>query len=490
MDTLILMLAAGALAALLGRRKERPVRWWSEPLWAAGCGLVFAAVSTWITAPLLMEKSVCMPDFPEYCQGILQLHGELDIFPSKRSRLAAWLPAVLARRHGILDGLAWAGVASAGVMGAALYAWGRAISGRAAGLMTVAAAMAMAPLAGLPRFLAYYPELAAGLTMTAAATSAAMVRPGMVRMALAGAGIGLCLLLDVRGLVWALPYLGLLLLAGLSAPASWRQRGLLLAAGLLPIWLSWFGGWHAYTAFSTPLEAQLDIRPLFYAHGVREAAFLPPYSYDSGFIWGWTSPTDLLGTLRFIVEQRTLGESVPVPFTPPPGVMLDHHHRWQDALLVCGGIVGIALLRRPRALLTLAVTVLPFAVSLYSIGDAAELSARFYAHALPGVAAVMGAAFGAVMALAPRLPWSGPPPVLRGLVVAGVGLALVMGWLPTWLSVTADWREPVYCYDGARRMLPEALGDRSMMGTCASAIYGERATEELPVTVFDAPPWR
>ena len=71
MDTLILLLAAGGLAALLGRRRVRPAQWWSEPLWGTGCGLVFAAISTWITAPLLMEQSVCMPDFSEYCQGIL-----------------------------------------------------------------------------------------------------------------------------------------------------------------------------------------------------------------------------------------------------------------------------------------------------------------------------------------------------------------------------------------------------------------------------------
>ncbi|MDG1478159.1 MAG: hypothetical protein P8R54_01145 [Myxococcota bacterium] len=490
MDTLILLLAAGGLAALLGRRRVRPAQWWSEPLWATGCGLVFAAISTWITAPLLMEQSICMPDFSEYCQGILQLHGAVDIFPSKRSRLAAWLPATLARQHGILDGLAWAGVISAGVMGAALYAWGRVLGGRAAGLMAVAAGMAMAPLAGLPRFLAYYPELSAGLTMAAAATAAAMARPGLIRMTLAGAGIGLCLLLDVRGLVWALPYLGGLLLAGLSAPVDSRRRVLLLVAGLVPLWLSWFGGWSAYTAFSAPLEAQLDIRPLFYAHGVRDASFLPPYEYSSGLIWGWTSPAELLGTIRFLIEQRALGETVPVPFTPPSGVMLDHHQRWWGALLTCSAVAGIGLLRRPRVLLALAATVLPFAVSFHSIGDAAELSARFYAHALPGVAVVMGVAVGAVVTLTPRLPWSGPPPVLRGLAVAGIGLALVMGWLPTWLSVTAAWREPVYCYDGVREMLVEAREERTMMGTCARAIYGDDSTAELPITVFDAPPWQ
>jgi hypothetical protein len=488
MDTLTLLLAAGALAVLLGRRQQRADRWWSEPLWAAGCGLAFAAISTWITAPVLMEKSVCMPDFAEYCQGILQLHGEVGIFPDKRSRAAAWLPALLARRHGILDGLALAGVISAGVLGAALYAWGRAISGRAAGLLAVTAGMAMAPLAGLARFLAYYPELCAGLTAAAAATAAAIARPGLLRMALAGAGVGLCLLLDVRGLVWALPFLGAILLSAVSAPGSWRRRAGLLVAALLPVWLSWFGGWYAYTAFSTPLEAQLDIRPLYYANGVREAAFLPPYTYDSGLIWGWTSPLELSGTLRFILDQRALAQTVAVPFSAPPGVMLEHHARWQEALLVGGAVALLALLRRPRALLALAVTVLPFAVSFQGIGDAAEQSARFYTHALPGVAAVLGVAAGAVMALAPRLPWPGPPPVVRGLLIAALGLALVLGQVPTWLSVEADWRAPVYCYDGARSLLVKAREDRSMMGVCAREVLDEAG--ELPETILARPPWR
>lgn len=490
MSTLLLLAAAGLLAAAMGRRQERPSRWWSEPLWATGCGLVFAGLSTWVTSPLLMEHEVCMPDFPEYCQGILELNGQLDIFPSKRSRTAGWLPAVMYRAHGILDGLAWAGVISTVALGAALYAWGRVLSSRAGGLLTVSVAMAMAPLAGLPRILAYYPELAAGLTAAAAAAAAALVRPTAARLLLAGAGVGLCLLLDVRGLVWALPYGGMVVLAGLSAPGRWERRALLVAVGLVPVWLSWFGGWYAYTAFSAPLESQLDIRPLFYAHGVREAAFLPPYDYDSGLIWGWTSPTELLGTLQFILDQRALGETVAVPFTPPSGTMMDHHLRWQGALLAGGAVALLALLPRPRALLALGVTVLPFAVSFHNIGGAAELSMRFYVHALPGVAVVLGVAAGSVMMRAPRLPWSGPPPSLRGALVAVLGLGLVLGWVPTWLAVDAQWRAPLYCYDGARKMLPAAMEKRSMMGVCAREIYGEESTETLPITVFDAPPWQ
>jgi hypothetical protein len=430
-----------------------------------------------------------MPDFQEYCGGILKINDDLMSFPTKRSRVAALLPAWFAQGVGVLDGLAWAGVVCSGMLAAALYLWGRVLAGRAAGILCVAVALASAPLSGLPRFLAYYPELAAGLTCAAAATSAALMRPSPWRMAAAGAGVGLCLVLDVRGLVWAVPYGVVVCLASLHASGSWRRRVLLLLCALAPVWLAWFVGWYAYTAMSLPLEAQMDIRPLFHAHGVNAAGFLPPYSYSTGFIWGWTSPMELLSTARFMVWQQALQGTVTSPFSQPSAVIVEHHRVWQAALLAGAPVAALALLRRPRALVALVASVLPFLIAFRSIGTSAELSARFYIHALPGIAVVLGVAGGAVMAAAPRLPWRGPPPWLRGLLIAVAALLFVFGPVPSWLALDAPWREPLPCHDGARKALVRSHGDRSMMGFCANAVLGDEPDAVMPVTVLEKTPW-
>ena len=134
-------------------------------------------------------------------------------------------------------------------------------------------------------------------------------------MLLAGMGIGAVLLVDVRGLMWALPLLGG---AGLAAVwgvkkdedveprVMWTRRGLLLAALVLPIVVSYQLGTWAYPAHTTSLELQLDLRPLFATHGATGPEFVPPYEIDSAYRWGRSSVWEIPSTLGFILEQSSM----------------------------------------------------------------------------------------------------------------------------------------------------------------------------------------
>ena len=158
------------LTQLMGPRTPHPPNPRLELRWVMGAGLIFGALATWVLSDHYVTGPACAPDFFEYCQAMLFLDGSHPVFPDKRSRAAAILPHLFSTQAGILDGLAMAGVLCTCITGSALFLWARLLGGRSAGILCIALAAAMAPLASLPRFLSFYPEICAGLCLSAAAT--------------------------------------------------------------------------------------------------------------------------------------------------------------------------------------------------------------------------------------------------------------------------------------------------------------------------------
>ena len=88
-----------------------------------------------------------------------------------------------------------------------------------------------------------------------------------------GLGIAGCLLIDVRGVVWAVPFwIGGICLLSFNVKASNVLSALLLH---LPIWGSWFGAWWIYSPNASSLEKQLDVRPLYVGFDEDNPLFQP-----------------------------------------------------------------------------------------------------------------------------------------------------------------------------------------------------------------------
>lgn len=485
-----------ALSQLMGRRKEFEPSHTLELRWVVSAGMVFGALTTWILSAQYVTGPACAPDFFEYCQALLFLDGDHPVFPDKRSRFAAILPYFYSTQFGILDGLAMAGVVCACITGSALFLWARLLGGRTAGILCLGFAASMAPLAAMPRFLAFYPEISAGLCLAAAATVAAILSPSWTRLSLAGAGIGVCLLLDVRSLLWALPYLAATAFTAVIHTGSLRTRTLRVFVLLLPIVASYLAGGHAFGPEANSLEEQIDIRPLFHGEWVKQGQaipkeFEPPHSLNTAYVWGRSSPLEIPSTIQFIWEQRSLESSVTSPLPSPSSTSLERHDNWTGVSWMGWFVCLAVLIRKPKAMLALAVSVFPFWMSLRSIGGMAEDSARFYIHALPGTAILLAVGMGAAIQQIPR--WTGlkMPQWARATVLCSLLLAMLLSWIPSWMAPDATWRSPLTCWDRPLiRDLPEAntattTVSRPQEAECAEAVYQIGDGTELPLRTFN-----
>ena len=275
-------------------------------------GLVFALVlglstlwiSTWYSKQPFFES-----DFSEYCVGVIEMEKDwvANETPPKRSRLAALLPTLSTQVAGVMNGFALSSILSTGLIFVLVYVWGSALGGLGAGIFSTGILWMMAPMVLLPRFLTYYPQIVLATVFGAAGLALWGRYRTPLTAFICGVGVAVCLLIDVRGVVWALPFwIGGVCLLSFNVKASNVLSGLLLH---LPIWASWFAAWWVYPSNASSLEKQLDVRPLYVGFDESNPLFQPPWEIESSFVWGWFNPTEIFDTVRFIFDQRTY----PVP---------------------------------------------------------------------------------------------------------------------------------------------------------------------------------
>ena len=407
---------------------------------AAACALA----SLWL-APLHQVGPFNAADFLDYCQGIATFERWDDrIWPHKRSRAAAWLPWALARSRGVVDGLLISSHLGAAAVFAGLGLWAGALAGPRAGAAALLVALTMGPMCTLPRHLGFYPPMDAGLVLGAAAAAAALSRPGLLRLCVAGAGAGLAFLVDLRGLVWGVPYVcaaGLALLR--LPPARWPAGALALGA---PLFGAWWMGRYAYTRIAQSLESQLDVRPLYARFGATGGIYDPPYEIASRYVWGWTDLRGLPDTVSFLLQQAAL--PVPAGLQPPnpPEVHAAQVAPWLSVAAVAVPLALLGLRRRPWLALALGATLAPWLVVLQGLSGLAEIQPRFLTQALPGVAVACGVALGPLL---DRALARGPgPAALRAALALYLGLLLVVGRVPSPVSPRAPWRSPFWVTTG------------------------------------------
>lgn len=379
--------------------------------------------------------------FKDYCAGLLHMGGEDVAWPNKRSQFAGLLPMFFKGSHGVLGALRMGALIGTFLVGAGLYAWGRVLSGRTAGFLTVAFALSCAPMTRLPRMLTHYPESTACFVIAAAMVSAGLIHRQRRGLAWVGAGIGIALCADVRGLVWAVPWAIAALVVLWKFTANRKQAA---KAFFIPIVIAFFVGRWAYPANTASFESQLDVRPLYHDRfGSEMEEHQPPYDEGGAFVWGRSGPWRLPQTGFFILNQLTIE---PPPNFPPDvsGFSQDNHLKPLQKMWWLGAALAIVALRKRRETLAiLMVSVVPFAVGFIAQHGMAEIFARFLAQLLPGVAVLLGVGLGQLIDDLPGPGQHGTrwAPV-RTLVAFGITMQIVLGNLHTPLSPHANWRRP------------------------------------------------
>jgi hypothetical protein len=474
---LILVVAAPLALHLLFRGAvpddARSLPWWAEVLFAT----LAAVGGTWLLAFGLYDEHVTAgvytsSDFEEYCSIVGRLRDGDWPEQTQRSLLAAW-PSAQFARFGMLDGMAVAGLISTLGTSLGLYLWGRALHGPVAGAAAVLAAGALGPMVLLSHDLSFYPESVAVFTLAAAACAAALRWRSWKTCLVLGVMVGACLLVDLKGLVWALSFAGLGLLAALSTP---RRIPLRLAALLLPIALSYPPGTIAYPELTSSLEHQADLSQRMEEYGLSfdDSAV----KWDSSYVWGRSDPLEIPYTLHTV---WALGQGIPEAYADSS--VAEQRWAWRvGGLRPLGVVIGAALVllcvrrRSPWLVLALVGTAVPFAAALDSALRIHQAFPRHLATGLPFLVVWAGVAWSALLD-----GWPDRRAVRDWRLRPGLGLgllaAMVWGSISTDLSPSAEWRKSLDAENqDIRRLAPltVAVSSRPRERDCVQAFQADR----------------
>jgi hypothetical protein len=433
----------------VGQRTHPSARWENAvdlPLTLLS-GLAFLVVSAFWIAPMIVVLSPLMSsDFGQYCESVGAFRdGDLSGWIRQRSLVAGALPGALAGPLGIVDGLLMGAWISHWVMGVGLFLWGRAAHSRMAGIMTCLLGCAVHPVVYLSRTVSFYPEVIAICVLSSGLALLALRERRWPMVLAAGLGIGLVLLVDARGLIFAGPVLTMAVLAVVTGPRRhrWPSAGVLIACMVG----SYQIGHHTTWSDSVSLELQtlyyVDDALRHHSPGKPEGSIMhEAEDLDSRFVWGRTPLTTLPATLNNLLYFRSvLPEDIAdVPHTSR--LRRNQVNPWLMSLWLSVLVAGWGLRHRPLLGFGFLVSLLPYALALE--GAARVLvQVRYLASGLVMVPVMMAVGF-AVLAQgalerqdrSPEQRWLSRPEWV-GLALV---LVLVVGVLPTWLAPQAPWR--------------------------------------------------
>lgn len=345
-----------------------------------------------------LEWPVVGRDFVQVCvETAARRDGAPSVYP-QRTPTAGLLPGLLARSLGIIDGLLVGALLSSMVVIGGVYLWARSLADARAGAAAAVLVGAFTPLAVLPRFVHFYPEVIAAMVSCVALSAAAARWPGWQTALLAGLGAGAALAVDGRGLLWAAPAL---LIAGVGL----RRWSVLLLPGVgLSHWLAGL----LLPAHTPRLETQI-------AWFVRDLGGVPPALplKPARFLWGHSSLADLPSTVGYLLAAQA---------PPAPGNAAQraiHIDPWLPVLAIGLLAAVFALRKAPQRVGILAVTAAPFVLALYGAATG-QVSPRHLAMAWPFAPVVLGIGLSATR-LHPAGLCAGCLAVVIGLAVADFG---------------------------------------------------------------------
>jgi len=491
MTSPLVLLVLALLLRLLPLRAD-PREPWSTPVdlgLALGLGAATAAAKAWYLALFAMTDGTDVFDLPDVCMTVEALLS-WDLPSVVRQPVAALLPAALYYPLGLFDGVAAGSLISAAALGAALYLWGRALFGRAAGVAAAVFSCAINPLVVMTRQMTFYPESVAAFGLCAAGAAAALRWRNLPALGLAGAGIGLALAAEHSGLIFALIPSGLALAVALRAPR--RRVPLRLAVLLAPILLSWIGarlvtppGMRSFEDKVATYTVDNVGHPLtnpFAVKNLDDGSLLMTlrrwvYPRDlfrhnrfeprQGYHWGRSGPLGMARALATVAllsreeptdEVRSIAEGRWDTSKNRAGLFSP----WVPVALACLALTVLALWRRWWELAGLLAMLAPFAALLAHTTSNQVISKTLMAPMMP-IPVVLGVAWAALALRGPNgrllpaplrrlVPKPGasteaattrPPKALCAaawLLPGAVAALLVLGVVPGWLAPNAPWR--------------------------------------------------
>jgi|GEM_PF-1842743 len=422
------------------------IRWWDIPI-----GMVLGLLWTLLCCDWLAHfhtdaHGVFYADLIEYCNGV-STPSLLGVGASnKRSAFAMLLPRYFTQSVGVFDGLALGAVWGQIGIGALLYWWGTLIGGRRMGISVLLLSCVAAPLTFISRVLSSYPAMSLCFVAGATGTMWGIKSRRVFPMFLAGIGLGMTLLADTRGIVWALPWMGGLV-GSIALRGTLWNKSLRLLALCIPLYISHTYAPNFYVFDAIGLEPQVDIRPSLY-HWLQ--IYPPPYEYTSNYTWGMASPSDLPKTLLFLWEQTKL---VVPPSERDAGLELGRaiaQFYWDWAVLGMG-VTLFCFAKKPWKLMAIVVSVSPFVMTFHGALTMLEEHIRFYIQTLPGIVIIWAILWEQSVGLFDRLVIRTtdilPPFFQQALRVAlcwifpvYLLLSLILGSIDSPLSPTANWR--------------------------------------------------
>ena len=410
----------------------------------------------WLAGRHLGLYGVDGSDHLQYCEAVDRVRSGArgGITGGQRSVVAALLPATIARWWGVFDGLALASVLSFTAIALGSYLWTRAVASPVAAATSALLCAGLELVSATPRTLNFYPEINAACLLASAAAAWALVSGRMWSFPLAGAAIGVALLMDVRALIWALPCLGIALLGTLRAP--WRHapvRAALLVALVAASFPLGRFAWHDQAGTLEHMVSVLNVGP-------SPGEYAVPGIREGGYVWGHSNPLRLFETLRFVAGVR-----------PPNLVALDppNHGRmvgvWFPALGLFGMLAAAGTFRDPRRLIALVGTLLPWMTSLVQSGELLPQS-RFLQTGFCAVPTLVAVGLGAL---------AGVGDLRRAALAAALTVAFDAGWLPSSLTPidAMRMRDGAGLAETVRNVIehPEQPDNRA----CALALAHDRA---------------
>lgn len=467
-----------------GRASDTPWRWGPELLLAVGCGLLMGPLcGFWLAEFSLVVGEHITSDFSEYCEAVIvRSRGDLENFSRNRSLLAALPAALLLPRFGLVDAMTAPGMISVGVMATGAYLWGRALHGRLAGMASAMAIGVFTPMVLLSRMMSFYPEITAGFTLAAGLVAvAARVRTPLALL-LGSLGAALCPLIDMRGIVFGLPFLAVVVLAACAAPIRlWLPR---LAIPTLSTILAWRYAHIAYLPHSASLEGQVFLRQRLKDRGIPIPAELQEL-LPTAYVWGQSNPLEIPATLLNLRTHSAIAAPLLQGSEEMKFNMDIFIAPWTMVLPAVGIVAVLGLLRSPKHLwrvAVLALTCAPFALSLQGAINIQQAFLRFVAAAEPWLAVLLGLAFATVVEGRVRTGRQDGRGHLRLTAAALVWLLLVVGAIPSYISPVASWRarqnradqEVIQLIRGAEQ------GNQQRAPVCVQQLMRERRQGEDP----------
>ena len=389
----------------------------STPWYAIVFTVVMLVMGFLFVYPVHLPISYFDTDFIDYCVGIESLDHKRLKTPYKRSAIAALLPYGLARPFGVINGMGLASIACClGTFGICVR-WLMDLCPKV-NVYWVATLVfcSMGPMLSLSRMFNFYPEITVAFFFGAYTTFRLIRQTTVVNALLASAGVVLAFCIDVRGLVWGIPY-GVLSVGVLLWSRAWKETFLWVSV----LFMGWPIGRFAYHTLHSPLSRQLDVRPLYYKLDPSVLEYAPPYDYPTGFLWGRSSFMDLVSEINFLIEQA---------FIPTPAAFYSFHavsesiqsYWWCWMTLTVVSLVWIVRTQGWGTVFCLT-PLSPFLFTFWKLPDVVEPHIRFYAQSMPALVIVIAFAL-LTVAEQTSVRWS----IIMASTLFGVSVVFVPGW--------------------------------------------------------------